>query len=111
VSKKLISIAVTAFAVTACGSSPSPTPGGEPSAAQRTARIALIRDNPKLNDLDLAHLCPALYPADVLKNPKKYSLDKLKATAKFTPAQLAQATAAGCGSPVPLSAAAPPAKK
>ena len=109
--KKLIPITIAALAVTGCGSSPSATPGGEPSPAQRTARIALIRDNPKLNDLDLAHLCPALYPADVLKDPKKYSLNKLKATAKFTPAQLTQAAAAGCGTAVPLSAAPAPAKK
>ena len=71
----------------------------------------MIRDNPKLNDLDLAHLCPALYPADALKDQKKYSFNKLKATEKFTPAQLTQAEAAGCGTPVPLTAPTGPAKK
>jgi hypothetical protein len=109
--KRLLPLAITAAAIAGCGSAPSATPGGEPTAAQRIARIALIRDNPKLNDLELAHLCPALYPADVLKNTKKYSVDKLKIKAKFSGSQLAQARSAGCGSAVPLPATTPPAKK
>ena len=109
-----------ALAVAGCGSQPGPTPGVEPTAAQKTARIELIRSNPNLNDLELAHLCPAMYPATLFqgtqaeqkKAREKYRLDRLDAKATFTASDLKQAAAAACGKPVPIvqPAPAPPAK-
>jgi hypothetical protein len=100
---KAILITAASVLLVGCGAEPGPTPGGEPSPAQRSARIELVKSHPDLNDLELAHLCPALYPSDVLKDPKKYQLDRLKATASFSSADLAQAAAAGCGKSVPIA--------
>lgn len=105
----------TALVVTACGSQPGPTPGGEPTAAQKAARIELVKANPDLNELELAHLCPAMYPAELFKGTEaeqkkardKYQMGRLKAEATFTPADLRQAAAAACGKPVPIQKPAP----
>ncbi|CAB4859746.1 MAG: hypothetical protein F2799_00535 [Actinobacteria bacterium] len=94
---------VISAAIVGCGPGPGATPGGSLTPAQHTARLALITDNAKLNDRELAHLCPAAYPADVLDDLKKYGYDRQKITVKrFTSAQLAQALSARCGKPVPL---------
>lgn len=90
-------------AISGCGTEPGPTPGGEPSATQRAARIELIRTNSAMNDLELAHLCPAIYPADVLKDPKKYGFSNQKAKKSGTAASVALAAKAGCGKPVPVA--------
>jgi len=109
----LVIVAITA----GCGSDPGPANGGEPTPAQKTARIALVKANPALNDLELAHLCPRLYPNDLfakdaktgqLKNLKKYGFEKQTASAKFTPAQLTAAASAGCGAPIPIEATKAP---
>ncbi|MEI6448283.1 MAG: hypothetical protein WCO96_10470 [Actinomycetes bacterium] len=100
-----------ALVVAGCGSQPGPTPGGEPTAAQKTARIELVKANPDLNELELAHLCPAMYPAELFKGTEaqqkkardKYQMGRLKAEATFTAADLKQAAAAGCGKPVPIA--------
>lgn len=93
---------IAAAALVGCGN-PGPTPGGEPNASQRQARIELIRANAQLTDLELAHLCPALYPKDVLKDPKKYRFEKQKVKATFSPEQLALAAKARCGKPAPAN--------
>lgn len=93
---------VAAALMVGCGPDPSPTKGGEPTAAEKQARVELVRANSGMNDLELAHLCPALYPADVLKDPKKYGFDNAKATTKASAASLALAEKAGCGNPVPI---------
>lgn len=104
----MLAVAMTAVG---CGGNPGPASGGEPTPAQKSARIALVKANPGLSDLDLAHLCPRLYPSDLLdkdpksgqlKNLKKYGFEKQTASARFTPPQLAAAAAAGCGKPIPI---------
>ncbi|MCX6393436.1 MAG: hypothetical protein NTY57_01075 [Solirubrobacterales bacterium] len=108
--KPLLLTVVLSTAIIGCGPGPGTTPGGSLTPAQHTARLALITDNAKLNDLELAHLCPAAYPADVLNDLKKYGYDRQKITVKrFTSVQLTQALAARCGKPVPLDQ--PAAKK
>ncbi len=93
------------------------------TAQQKSARLALVKSNERLNDLEMAHLCPMLYPADVQKaiqvdssgkstaaKKAKKTLDKYRfATQKvrvkqFTAAQLAGAKAARCGNPIPIAA-------
>jgi hypothetical protein len=100
-----------ALVVAGCGSQPGPTPGGEPTAAQKTARIELVKAKPDLNELELAHLCPAMYPAELFKGTEaeqkkareKYQMGRLKAEATFTSADLKQAATAACGKPVPIA--------
>ena len=100
---------ISAALLAGCGN-PGPTSGGELTDAQRQARIELVRSNSQLNDLELAHLCPALYPKDILKDPKKYRLETKKVKAKFSKDQLALAAKARCGKPVPTTDAPAPAK-
>lgn len=97
------------LALAGCGSDSGPTAGGPLTGAQQAARVALIKANDALNDLELAHLCPALYPQDVIADPKKYSFDKQKAKPiSWTKAQIAQAQAARCGKQVPFAAGKAP---
>lgn len=105
----LAALACSVFAV-GCGGSPGPTQGGELTPSQRIARISLIKNNQKLNDLELAHLCPGLYPSDVLSNPKRYGFDKQKSKpTTWTDSQLKAAAAARCGKPTAITTT--PAKK
>ena len=112
--KKLSPVLVVIAATAGCGGNPGPANGGEPTPAQKSARMALVKANPALNDLELAHLCPRLYPTDLLakdpktgqlKNLKKYGFDKQTASAKFTRAQLSAAAGAACGTPIPINIA------
>ena len=110
-SSKLPLALIFATALVGCGGSPGPTAGGELTSAQRAARLELIKSNSSLNDVELAHLCPALYPADVLTNLKHYGFDKQKAKpTNWSPAQLSAAAAARCGTSTPIKAQAKPAK-
>lgn len=121
----LTALLVPAFAA-GCGGSTGATPGGKLTEAQKTARLALVQDNSKLNDVELIHLCPMLYPSDLQKAAavdtsgkseqakeakktlSKYRFDTQKIRVKsFTTAQLSSAKAARCGNPIPL----PPAQK
>jgi hypothetical protein len=72
------------------------------SATQQQARVKFLNDHRDFSDRQLAQLCPGLYPANFLKDTKKYPLAK-KATGeksvKVTAADRAQAAAAGCGVP------------
>jgi hypothetical protein len=102
--------AALAICIAGCGGSVGATPGGEPTAAVQAARLQLIRTHSKLNDLELATLCPALYPSDAISNAKKYSFDKQKVKDKPTASDLAEAAKSDCSAP--SAAAAPaPAKK
>ncbi|MCX6390842.1 MAG: hypothetical protein NT122_09490 [Solirubrobacterales bacterium] len=108
---KAISVLALALAIAGCGSDAGPTRGGQLSDAQRHARVQLVKDNPALNDLQLAYLCPALYPTDLHSDVKKYKLEKQKATpVKWSSAQLALAANGRCGKPIPFPPAAKPAK-
>lgn len=100
---RLVPLLSLTLLATGCGTEAGPTRGGEPTDAQRAARIELIRSNSEMNDLELAHLCPALYPADVLKDPKKYGFDKQKAKLEPSAADLSLAAKADCGAPVPIA--------
>jgi hypothetical protein len=124
-------IAVMSVAlITGCGGSAGPTPGGKLTTQQHAARLALVKSNSGLNDLELTHLCPALYPAELQqaaaadsgantvdgkkakKTLQKYRFDSQKIRVKaFTKQQLDQAKLARCGAPIPLPAPSAPAKK
>lgn len=95
-------LVLVAAVASGCGPDPGPTKGGEPSAAEKEARLQLVRANSDMNDLELAHLCPALYPADILKDPKKYGFDKQEASKQPSRQDLQLAARAGCGKPVPI---------
>jgi len=108
--KLLPLLALLATAAAGCGGNPGPTPGGALTPAQQAARVKLIKTNQGLNDLELAHLCPAIYPKDALdsKRAKHYGYDGKKITIKaFTRVQVALATSARCGTPIPLAHLAP----
>jgi len=126
--RSTLSVAALSFALAVCGATAGPTPGGKLDPAQQAARIALVKGNSSLNDVELAHLCPALYPEDIQKaivagtegntaaakaakdTLKKYRFETQKLRIKsFTSAQLAQAKSARCGMPIPF-ASAPAAK-
>jgi hypothetical protein len=121
-----LSVVALSTALAGCGGSAGPTPGGKLDPAQQAARLALVKGNAGLNDVEMAHLCPALYPKDVQKavaigsegtsaaaksskdTLKKYRFDTQKVRVKsFTGGQLAQAKAARCGTPIPIAAAVP----
>ena len=105
---------VLALAAVGCGGNPGPTSGGQLTPAQHSARLALVQTNYTLNDVELAHLCPALYPSDVLtaKGLKHYGYDKQTVSIRqFTPAQIKSAAAARCGAPLPLPQPKKPAAK
>ncbi len=127
--RPLILLVVAPLAVAGCGGSAGPTPGGALSPEQQSARLKFVAANANLNDLELAHLCPALYPKDVQaaiavdftaksaagkkakESLKKYRFESQKVRVKtFSAAQLEQAKAARCGSPIAIPQVAQPAK-
>jgi hypothetical protein len=77
--------------------------GGTQTAEQK-ARKEFLLAYPKLDDQQLATICPALYPSDFL-NPKRakhyhYTKDKASKFTDITAAQKARAaTAPGCKGP------------
>lgn len=95
-------MAVLAALLAGCGTQPGNLPNGSVStaltAAQRTARLQLVKENGGLNDRELAKLCPALYPTD-LETAKKYKdiRDKQKLRKTTFPAEAKRLAArAGC---------------
>lgn len=78
---------------------------GEPArltAAQREARIALLRATGDFNDHGLARLCPGLYPRDFLTNDEDYPReDRDHRNPRVTAELRAMARAAGCDVPSP----------
>lgn len=116
-------------ALAGCGGSAGTTPGGALNPEQEAARLKLVEANNGLNDVELAHLCPMLYPKDVqaavavdftgntaaqkkAKDAlKKYRFETQKVRIKkFSAAQLAQAKLANCGATIPFPVAAPSTK-
>ena len=121
--RSTLTLAGLSAVLAGCGGTAGSTPGGKLDAGQQAARLALVKSNAGLNDVELTHLCPALYPVDVQKavasgsdqksaagksakdTLKKYRFDTQKVRVKaFTADQLAQAKAARCGTPIPLAA-------
>ncbi len=113
-----------------CGGSTGATPGGALTPQEKAARLALVKANNKLNDLEMVHLCPMLYPADLQKailvdstgksaasKDAKKTLDKYRFSTQkvrvkqFTAEQLASAKAARCGNPIPITQPASEPKK
>ncbi|HZV72926.1 MAG TPA: hypothetical protein VFF79_04350 [Conexibacter sp.] len=86
-------IALIAVAGCAYGTAARLTP------AQERARIQFVKDHGKLNDRDLAKLCPGLYPTDFLTNHDKWPAGKPRSgdkPARVTARDRAEAQAAGC---------------
>ena len=121
---------MSALLIAGCGGSAGPTPGGKLTTQQHAARLALVKGNSALNDLELAHLCPALYPEELQqaaaadpsantaagkkakKTLQKYRFDTQKIRVKaFTRQQLDQAKQARCGAPIALPASSAAKKK
>jgi len=121
---------MSALLIAGCGGSAGPTPGGKLTTQQHAARLALVKSNSGLNDLELAHLCPALYPEELQraaaadpaantaagkkakKTLQKYRFDSQKIRVKaFTKQQLDQAKQARCGAPIALPASSSAKKK
>jgi hypothetical protein len=69
--------------------------GGTPNAEQ-AKRALFIKQEKKLNDDELARLCPSLFPADFLKEHKKYGYTVTKKPKKPSPADSKNAQVAGC---------------
>jgi hypothetical protein len=72
------------------------------TSAQQQARVTFLNEHRDFSDRQLARLCPGLYPADFLKDTKKYPLAKKQKgeqAVTVTAADRAQAAAAGCGVP------------
>jgi hypothetical protein len=88
-------LVVLAAALAGCGATPSP---------QQTRRAAFLEKYDRLNDRDLARLCPSLYPRDFLTSPKRYDKygytkpDKNAKRFRPTATERADAGAAGCTS-------------
>jgi hypothetical protein len=70
-----------------CGGTPNP---------QQAARASFLDKEHKLKDDELARLCPSLYPADYLKDRKKYGYPENKKPRPVGPQDQAAARAAGC---------------
>lgn len=82
-------LVVFAFTLAGCGGTPNP---------EQAKRALFIKQEKGLNDDELARLCPSLFPADFLKEHKKYSYTVTKKPKKPTPADTKNAQAAGCTS-------------
>jgi uncharacterized OsmC-like protein len=82
-------MSLLAVAVAGCGGTPN---------AEQAKRKLFIKQEKDLKDDELARLCPSLFPTDFLKEHKKYSYTVTKKPKKPTPADLANARAAGCTS-------------
>jgi hypothetical protein len=78
---------VLSLAAAGCGG----TPNGE-----QAKRALFIKQEKKLNDDEMARLCPSLFPADFLTEHKKYGYTVTKKPKKPSPADLKNAQAAGC---------------
>ncbi|MGI8579230.1 MAG: hypothetical protein ACR2K9_01590 [Solirubrobacteraceae bacterium] len=82
-------LSVLAVALAGCGGTPNP---------EQAKRALFIKQEKKLNDDEMARLCPSLFPSDFLKEHKKYSYTVTKKPKKPSPADLKNAQAAGCTS-------------
>jgi hypothetical protein len=76
-----------ALAIAGCGGTPN---------AEQAKRALFIKQEKKLNDDELARLCPSLFPADFLKEHKKYGYTVTKKPKEPSPADLKSAQTAGC---------------
>ncbi|MEA2391283.1 MAG: hypothetical protein QOK31_1392 [Solirubrobacteraceae bacterium] len=85
--KRLLALLAVAVMLSGCGGTPD---------AQQAARARFLDIEHKLKDDELARLCPSLYPADYLKDRKKYGYPKNKKPRVLTPQDQANARQAHC---------------
>ena len=78
---------MSATAVAGCGSAPT---------GPQKQRVDFIKRHQDLKDVELAVVCPSLYPSDFLKKPDKYHYKKSDRGYKPTARERADAKAAGC---------------
>lgn len=85
----LCALALTATAFAGCGAAPT---------GPQKVRVDFLKAHQNLKDVQLAIVCPSLYPSDFLRKPDKYHYAKGDRAYKPTARERADAKAAGCTS-------------